>query len=303
MRGALVTVPQFEFTIDNSAMTFNMFSTSGVTSYLRDRQEIVPELGLVLANRTEWVPLGTFLLSEWKTDFGSLTATFKGRSKLDLLDDVNYEFTAPIIPTNIGLLLESILNQAQIGNYFIDTSLYSVSSYGYSTKVKGRVAFCMALMAGRAIAYVGRDNVLYIKPDLMVTPNEVITKEEQWEEPQIELLKPTRQVTVSYYGATGNKAGESFAINSSVPSGQTLNVDKNTFITDGTHAQQVANWILARSAYRKKLSMDFRGNPALELFDLANVESRFYNALNMYVTKQEFNYEGYLTARAEGVST
>lgn len=302
MTGATVVVPQFEFTVDNSAMTFNMFDSTGLTSYLQDRQEIVPELGLVMSNRTEWVPLGVFLLSEWRTDFGSLTATFKGRSKLDLLDDINYEFLAPSVPTTVGALLQSLLNQAAIGAYEIDSSLNAVNIYGYATKVKGRVAFSMALMAGRAAAYVGRDNVLYIKRDLSLTEVESITKEEQWEEPQIELLKPTKKVTVSYYGLTGNKAGEAVATDATVPSGQTLNVDKNTFITDSAHAQDVADWLLARSSYRKKLTMDFRGNPALELFDLANVESRFYNQLNTFITKQELNYEGYLTARSEGVS-
>jgi hypothetical protein len=299
---ASLVIPEFEFSIDNTTKEFDMFNPSGIYVSLEQRQQIVPELGLELENRIEWIPLGVFLLSEWRSDAGSMTATFRGRSKLDLLDSSFYERLTAATGMTLKSLMESILNGAGVTGYTVDAALQSISTTGISERRTAREALQLAAMAGCATIRVTRDNVLRIETTRSNVSVNTISFDEMLQEPQIELQRPTQTVTVYYYNGL-TEAGQATVTAAGIESGDLVAVEKNTFITTSARAQAVAQWVLDRRQERKKITVNHRGNPALELYDLAQFENRYITGVGSYLTKIEMSYEGYLQSRTEGRSS
>lgn len=89
--------PEFDFTVDNSDRLFNILNPTGFYKYLQERQQVIAELGVDVGRGViEWIPLGQYLLHEWKSDEGALTASFTARTSLDLMANYDYEQTAPV---------------------------------------------------------------------------------------------------------------------------------------------------------------------------------------------------------------
>lgn len=293
-----MVIPEFEFTIDNSDMAFDPNVPDGLQAFVQLRQKIQPELGLELDGRIEWVPLGEFLLTEWKTDRGSMTATFRGRNRLDVLDDVDYESLTPRTLT-LKTLIEDILTQAGVASYAIDSTLAAISTKGITSKRKGREALLMAAMAGCANVYVTRDGVLHVTATRSASVSSTLTFDELLEEPEIEWLRQTKTVTVPYYTNGTTLAGDVSIDATDVQIGDVVTLE-NTFIETDTRAGLVASWLLSRRNERKRLKASYRGQPALELMDLVSVQTRYTPTFGVHLTKLEMDYQGYLTARMEG---
>lgn len=295
--GTLV-IPEFTFTVDNLNGEFDILNPTGIYQSLQLRQRIQSELGLVLTDRTEWVPLGVYYLSEWKSDAGSLTATFTGRSKLDLLDVATYENTTPIVGHNLYLVIESILQAAGITGYAIDTDLQNIPTTGLVEKMTCREALQMAAIAGQARIWITRNDVLTIE---MYNPLSIlvddITLADVFEEPKIELGKPVKSVTVSYYSGIGTVAGSYTETNPDATTGETIKVDNNTLITTATLAEEVALWIYVSRDNQKVFTVDYRGNPALELNDTTTIETRYVAQQATTILKVDMTYEGFLTSQ------
>ena len=298
--GTLV-IPEFEFTVNNIDGEFDILNPSGIYQSLQLRQRIQAELGLVLTDRTEWVPLGVYYLSEWKSDTGSLTATFTGRSKIDLLDVASYENTTPIVGHNLYLVIEDILLAAGITGYIIDTDLQSIPTTGLVEKMTCREALQMAAIAGQARIWVTRNDVLMVE---VVNPLTVvvddITLDDVFEEPKIELGKPVKTVQVFYYSTIGTADGSYTETNPDATTGETIVLQNNTLITSATEAENVAIWIFGSRDNQKIFTIDYRGNPALELNDTTFIETRYVAQQPTILTKIDVTYEGYLTSQIKG---
>ena len=100
--------------------------------------------------------------------------------------------------------------------------------------------------------------------------------------------------------ATGNKVEIANAVYEQQQTGTppeelalTLKVD-DSLINSTTVAQNVADWILAEADKRKLYNINWRQNPAYETGDIVVVEDEFGENLNTTITKQEFNFAGYL---------
>lgn len=298
-----LTIPEFEFTVDNTSKEFDMFNPSGIYAALEQRQRIVPELGLELANRIEWVPLGAYLLSEWRSDAGSMTATFKGRSKLDLLDGVYVEQLTAVPSYNLKQCIEDIFNTAGVSGYEVDDSLASIATNGILERKTAREAVQLAAMAGCATIRVTRDNTVKVETSRATSSVNDISFEEMIEEPKIELLRQTKNVTVFYYNTVDTALGSITATDSTVTIGDVVSLERNTLINTTARAQAVAEWMLERLKERKKFTVRYRGNQALELLDLVGLENRYLANVTTYLTKHELSYEGYLSATLEGRTT
>jgi hypothetical protein len=299
---ASLAIPEFEFSIDNTTKEFDMFNPTGIYVSLEQRQQIVPELGLELENRIEWVPLGVYLLSEWRSDAGSMTATFKGRSKLDLLDSFYYEQLTAVSGLTLKSLMETILDGAGVTGYYIDEALSAIATNGISERRTAREALQLAAIAGCATIRVTRDNILRVETTRETTSVNTISFDEMLQEPQIELQRPTQKVTVYYYSNASTEAGQATATESTIESGDLLALERNTFINTAVRALAVAQWVLSRRQERKKITLNYRGNPALELYDFTALQNRYIASAGTYLTKIELSYEGYLQSRIEGRS-
>ena len=296
---ANVSIPEFEFSIDNSSKEFDILNPSGIYTSLQQRQRIYAEMGLDLTGRTEYVPLGLFYLSEWRNDAGSLTATFRGRSKLDLLDLTNYSQSTPQVGYSLYTMAQTVLNNAGVTNYYIDSALSSISTNGLISSMTCREALQMIAIAAQATIRVTRDDVLRIETTRAGSAVDTLTFEEYLEEPRIDLNKQVQSVTVSYYTTLGTAAGSVSVTDATVQNGEVINVDGNTLINTNGQATAVANWLKSRRNERQVFKVNWRGNPAQDIYDRVVFQNRYVNTQNVFITKQELRYEGYLSTYVE----
>lgn len=297
-----IVIPEFQFTANNISGTFDILNPTGIYSYLQLRQRIQAELGLVIdESRTEWVPVGTYYLSEWKSDPGALTATFTGRSLLDLLDNDVFEQLTPQTGYSLYDLIEDILLTANITSYQIDTSLQTVSTNGLIESVSCRQALQYAITAGRANVFVTRDNKVKVQVyNTSQTLVKSITLDDMFEEPEIEAGKPVYSVQVFYYSAIGVETGSYVKTEAGNAKGEVIVLQNNYFINTASQAQAVAEWLYAVRNNNKVFTVDYRGNQALELNDRFIAENRYNQTQEIVMIKNELTYEGYLTGRIEG---
>ena len=74
-----------EFELKNADGRWNPLNPSGMSKYLYERQKVTVRYGLDTANGVEWIPGGTFYLSEWKAPANGIGATFIARDAFEFM--------------------------------------------------------------------------------------------------------------------------------------------------------------------------------------------------------------------------
>jgi hypothetical protein len=300
MTGGQLPSPEFRFTVDNSDRVFNILNPTGFYKYLQQRQQVIAELGVELEDgKTEYVPLGNYMLWEWVSEQGSLTATFTTRTNLDLMVNFTYErLTAS--PKSLHALAVQTFAQCNITNYSIDPALLSITTNSLAKETDCRSLLQMIAIAGRCNIYVSRENVITLKQVPQSGVVDDVTFDNTYEEPKIELERVVKRVEVNYW--TDIETSVTEAVNASgVEIGDTLKLEENTLINTSAVALAVANWIMGQKQNRAKYSINWRGNPVHELADSIAIENSFGANMDARITKTELTYEGYLQARTEAM--
>ncbi|WP_336772294.1 hypothetical protein [Paenibacillus sp. MMO-58] len=294
--------PEFTFTLDNSDRQYNILNPTGFAQYLQQRQTVEAELGVVLeSGDVEYVPLGKYLLWEWTSEEGSMTATFKARTNMDLMSNYTYERLTPVTKSLYDLGVE-IFGICGITNFSLDNSLKSITTNSLAKSVDCKTALQMVAIAGMCNIFISRDNIITVEKMLPpTTPVDRIDLDNVYAEPKIELQKSTKQVDVTYWTDLNTSAIAS-AVNTTVTIGDTLSLAGITLINTQAQAQAVAGWLLAQKSYRNKYSINWRGNPAHELSDAVAIESTYSSTdNNAYITKQTLTFQGYLQVQTEAM--
>ena len=293
------TVPanELKFVVDNSNREFNILNPQGSYKFLQERQAAVVEIGVeVRPNIYEWVNMGLYFLSDWKSDEGSLTATFTARNRIDFLPAVEVENLTPA-NTNLYALAITVLQSAGITNYRLDPMLQSINTLGVYKKTTYRQLLQMIAIAGRCVMFVDRNDQLRIERLPEVDPIDHIDFDNVYKEPQIRLDKLVSRVEVNYYNNADTVAG-TYVANGHVAGGATLKVE-NTLINSQAHAQAVAEWILAESQNRALYEVNWRQNPALEPGDVVTIEDAYGANKQSRIIRQEYEYAGYLNGKTK----
>ena len=104
---------------------FDVINPKGIVKYLNDNVEIKPYIGLLTEeNGIEYVPMGTFYLSDWSSDPNG-NVTLNGKSILSKLQGLSikpassYFFTGSLNSENLS---NTILNTANVNTDFINYS-------------------------------------------------------------------------------------------------------------------------------------------------------------------------------------
>lgn len=79
-----------EFEVDNSDGRWNPLNPSGMAKYLYERQKVKVRYGLETLAGVEWIPAGTFYLSEWKAPSNGISASFAARDVVDFMLNCTY---------------------------------------------------------------------------------------------------------------------------------------------------------------------------------------------------------------------
>lgn len=296
-------ITEFTFTVDNSDRAFNILNPTGVYAYLQKRQQVIGQLGVVVNGVPRFITLGNFLLSDWANDEGSMTATFKATTKVDLMDSVDYE-SLTVRNVKLSVMAMEILSKAGVYDYVLDPALDTIYTNSLVEKMSCREALKMVAIAGECTIYTNRDNKVVLKKFPTTLPASVdrIDFDNVYEEPKISLDKIVKSVEVLYY--TDLETGTSVTVNNAgVDSGELLKLEGNTLINTSARAQAVANWILKQKSYRGTYEINWRGNPAHELADIVSIENGFGVDKDAILVRNELNYEGYLqgTTKAKGM--
>ena len=300
LTGSQLPSAEFKFTVDNADRAFNILNPTGFYAYLQQRQQVDVQLGVLVGSAYEWVPLGNYLLWDWTSDEGSLTASFTARTSLDLMNAVDYENLTAKLGYSLYQMAMDIFALCGISNYGIDMALQNVSTKALVKKTTCRNVLQMIALAGCANIFVTRDNVikLVINPDVIGSQVDDIDMDNMYEEPKIELEPEVRAVQVTYYTDLDTSV-EVTVNNPNVDSGEVLKLESNTLINTATQATNVANWLLRQRSYRAKYSLNWRGNPAHELNDIVTIETTYGTAKKAIITKNSIEYQGYLLAKTE----
>jgi hypothetical protein len=294
-----VPSPEFKFTVDNIDRAFNILNPTGFFKYLQQRQSLTVEMGLERVDGTlEYLQIGKYLLWEWVSEEGTITATFTGRTYLDLMGNYTYERLTTASKSLKDLAIE-ILAICGITNYSIDDALASITTNSLANKVDCKTALQMVALAGMCNIFVSSNGTITLKRvGSITTPADRVDLDNAYAEPKIELEKIVKQVNVTYF-TNLTTAAIGTATDTDVVFGDTLNLNNNTFINTLAQSQAVATWILNQKKYRAKYVNNWRGNPAHELGDPIGIENTYGADMNAYVTKQTLDYQGYLSAQTE----
>ena len=132
------------------------------------------------------------------------------------------------------------------------------------------------------------------------SPVDNITFDNTYEEPQIEISEVIKTVEVTYYPTDIENSEVLTYVDETVGSGGILKVD-NYLINTKEHALNVAKWIIQQNNENvNTFTVKWRGNPSIGLSDRVTLQNGFDSENLINITKQELNYEGYLSGRIEG---
>lgn len=291
---------EFKFTVDNANREFNILNPSGFYKYLQQRQQVIAEIGIDTVVKTEYIPLGNYLLKDWTSDEGSLTASFTAGTNIDLMSGFDYENLTAKSSYSLYQMTVDIFALCGITNYSIDTALQSIATNALVKKTNCKSVLQMIAIAGCANIYVTRDNTIMIKVSPAALGNNIdeLTLDNMYEEPKIQLDSIVKSIAVTYF-TNLSTSYITTVTNSGITAGDTLKLENNTLINTAAQATNVANWLLIQKSYRAIYSVNWRGNPAHELNDVDLIDNSYGNSKKASITKIELDYQGYLSGKTE----
>jgi hypothetical protein len=322
---------EFTFTVDNRDRSFNLINPEGFYRFIQTGQEVNAYMGLKINEEEaetevfEEVLLGTFYLTEWKSDLGALTTTFTARDITNTL--VNKpEYVNALVNPNLYDLAVDILTKNGIEKFEIDERLRDIPSWGFIEPINPRTALQHIAIASQSAIYQNREGVVILKhfdpieastgyiifagPDQFAgqtTPEVdvnytfyVIDFDNLFQEPEIVLESAVKSLTFSVQTDATTKIEETIEnADPNANKGVSYKYD-NPLIITAVQAQKIAEWMFLEYDFDAKYTAVWRQNPAFELGDAVAIEDIYGGMKKVRITKQEFNFQGYLDGVTEG---
>lgn len=271
------------FTLDNTDGRWNPNNPVGMEQYLSERQKLKVRYGLDIDGTIEWIPAGTFYLSEWRVPNNGLEASFVARDIFEYL--LNETYTGGRSGKLYDLIWDA-LDSAGIPDDF--EYILHPSLNNYSATIPEGEHTCaeivqMCANAAGCVVFQDRNGVLHIEPLNTVHSNAVIPLTLSYSHPEIELSKPLKNVAVSYGENT-----YSLPVGSS---GETQTVS-NPLIGSEAQAEFIAKWVRDTLTTRKTVSGEYRADPRLDVFDIVAVASKYGDLQNVALTDIKYSFNG-----------
>ena len=314
--------------LSNETGELDFLSLDNMFSIIATMPKVWADLGLVLPdNSVEWVPIGTWFLSEWKNDHTSKIITLTANDWFSVLGEKPYQ---PQGFTNLYNLANSVLitGGVQPGNIFIDMNLLDYTVNDFPDIIDCRTALQHIGIAAQAAVGQDRYGNVYIKrffsldedtnylnypttqPNLFGYPgsgNLIINNTESgmkridqdymFQPAQVSLERSIYQLVIKvHHGhSEGSLHEEHIYENTTIigTNGRSFTID-NPLINSKDLADKVAEWYMREMNYNAVYNVNWRQNPSLEATDLILVEDPFGNEKQSRIIQQEFNYQGYL---------
>lgn len=283
---------EITFELDNRDGKFNLDNLKGEGRYIMERQEVNVRYGYKLEGATEWIPGGTYYLSEWDAPQNGITATFTARDALEFMGDA---YTGPSEGTLLEIA-EAALEQANLPKMSDGTDRWSLSSSLANIQApagldlsKQTVAEVLqyAANAGCCVFYQDRSGRLHIEARSSAMTDYPIDRFVSYAYSDISLSKQLKSVNVNngqFELAVGLK-GETQPIS-------------NPLISD-RQAPNVAAWAADYLQNRRTLSGSYRADPRLDPLDMVQSQNKFANT-TVLITTVKYTWNGAFRGSYEG---
>jgi hypothetical protein len=273
------------FSLDNSSDLWNPDNPAGIAQYLLDRQSVSVRYGYKIDDDVEWIPGGTFWLSEWNTPSNGLEVTFTAR---DLLEFMDVKYSGARSGT-LYFIAESALNQVNIPKtdngavrYSLDESLKGISTDFSEDTNDYTVAVILQMVAnaGQCVMYQDRNGILRIEKHNKTKSDYEINQDISYTHPERTLTKPPQSVFIN-----GNMAGWAVL----KKSGESIEIT-NPVITQNSN--DVCDWAVDILQHRNLIRGTYRSDPRLDVLDVITVESKYSQNFTAAVTEIKYDYNG-----------
>ena len=277
---------QIVFSLDNSSDVWNPDNPVGNVRYLMDRQEISVRYGYKLDTGIEWIPAGTFWISEWDTPNNGLEATFTAR---DLLEFLDIPYSGPksgsLYDIAMAALTQDDLPTTENGNprYFVDESLKLISTdfSNDDTSYTARVILQMVANAGQCVLHQTRDGIMRLERFARELSDYKIGQDVSYTHPERAMTKPPQYVNVN----------DGLWVENVSPAGETVSIT-NPLIVNEENATHVGHWASAVLRSRNIIKGSFRPDPRLDALNIISVESKYNSGFVAVVTEITYEYNG-----------
>lgn len=281
------------FNFDNSDSKWNPLNKDGFNKYILERQEVSVRYGYEIDNDVEWIDVGEFYMIEWNIPSNGLEASFTAR---DLIEFMNDDYKG-VKSGTLYQICEAAFIQANLPLKKDGSKRYSISENlkNYSTtlgddktyKIKEVIQLCAN--AGMCIIHQDSSGIIKIESKVLYYTYYNLDSLVNYKYPEISVSKELKSVDV-------NQGLGSYNVNLK---GETQTIS-NDFIIDGTHANQVAEWIGNTLKFRNTISGEARMDPRVEVTDMVSVESKFGVNHGVYLTDVKLTYNGAFKGEYKG---
>jgi hypothetical protein len=329
--GSTMPSNELQFKIDNFDRAFNIINPEGFYRFIQTGQEVKAYIGVKINEEEEEtdifeeILMGTFYMTEWKSDLGALTTTFTARDLITSLE-TKPDYVSAIVKPNLYDLAIDLFTHTGVTKYQLDSRLKDFASYGFLEPINPRVALQHIAIASQSTAYQDRNGVMIIKqfepiqtstgymifagPDEYagVTTPEVLVDygyqaidfDNLFAEPEIVLESAVKALIFDVHH-TEEYATQVTIENPDLSANKGVTYQyQNPLIVTPVQAQQVANWMFLEYDFDAKYTAVWRQNPAFEVGEAVAIEDIYGGMKKVRITKQEFNFAGYLEGVTEG---
>jgi hypothetical protein len=324
---------ELQLTMDNTSGDFDILTFTRMPEILATKPTIFCELGLVLnETTTEWIPMGKFIITEWKADVTTKVISFVAHDYFMIFGDTNYE---PKGITNLYDLAKDVLSTVGIPDedQLVDfDQLSPITTNGFSERLDCRTALQHIGICGIATVFQDRLGNVNIKPfqtiqqsakNLLYTRTQpaliggfagnnvysvistgggmlYIDTDYMYDYPDVMLERSPFQVAVKVYYTPNDPdpAEVIYTQGAEGSSGISFTID-NPLVNSTDIADKIIQWYFNELSYNAIYIFNWRHNPALECTDIVLVEDAYQANKQTRIYRQEFSFEGWLEGSSE----
>ncbi len=269
------------FGLDNSDDKWDPTNPTGAERFLMERQKVTLRYGMMVDGEMEWMPSGTFWLSEWNTPSNGLEASFTARDAIQFMEDEYQGETSGSLYDIASAALSQISLDGDGVEYVLAASLKNINT---SFTEKHTVAEILQMVShmGGCVFYCDVDGVVHIEERTTDLKEYAITPGMSYTYPEFTFSKPLKAVRVEY--------GETSATVQAGSTGEVQTVS-NELIATETDALRVANVAKNVLINRKTILGEYRADPRVEPLDTITVQNK-YSPSTVVITDLMFTTTG-----------
>lgn len=285
---------EFVAKIDNSNRIYNMINPEGLFAFLQEGQFATCSISI----NGEEIHMGRYYFTSAKSEDGGLTADITFNDRIFMLDHATYQIGASGAWT-LSDAVSSILSAAGLEietnyNGMGDTIIRKCIPKNTTC----REALRLASQAAMCSCYINRDYILEFFSPTAGDSADNITRDTQVQDAQISVGERYNVVSLSVRDDFAGTEATYTAKNIEEDESEMIYQVDNPLVNDGN---TVAAWLLAWKQRRTSYDLTYRGNPAIDIYDMAKIFDVYDVNESALITQQKYAYDGGLEADMKAI--